>query len=227
VDPIARIVLGLLVAASTAAAGMLLAIALRARRERTARDETMRRVRRRATLSGQWDPFDASNQALLAYERPPLRLWRAALRSGLAGAAAGFIAFMALPAGTTGRDDGPNAVVQRTPAPTAVASIVPPVTSEPTRTPTPTTVTSASVTPSSNAPAFVPESFFIADTGGIGVWVRTACSDRARTNDAWEEGQVVRTVEAESSDCVGWRLVELRGVRSWVEEQYLQPAPPP
>jgi hypothetical protein len=225
----ARLAISLVAAASVATVVMMLTAWRHARREQGLRDEAVRRAQRRATLAGQWDPFDEANRALLQYERPPLRWERAAVRAVLAGALVGVIVFIALPARL---GEGDNALLAANVSPVATmfaptnASPAPRAsTSSATPIPTEATVSPTTATPSTDA--FAPESLVIANTGGIGVWVRTACKLSARTNEAWDEGQVVQTAATEIADCAGWRLVELRGVSSWVEERYLQPAPPP
>ncbi len=65
---------------------------------------------------------------------------------------------------------------------------------------------------------------YVANTGGVGVSVRSACRDSARTGArAWAEGVVVQVEYLGTGGCNGWALARLGsgGATSWIRDRYL------
>lgn len=105
----------------------------------------------------------------------------------------------------------PEVAVTASPAPT--------VTQSPSPQPDPTSV-----------PVSPPQVRFIANTGGVGVSVRTGCRSEDRADGSWPEAAEVLVREAGIGPCEAWSIATFAGVTSWVSNQYLsvnKPAPPP
>jgi type II secretory pathway pseudopilin PulG len=233
VDVPARAALAIILAIIATLAAALIPAWRRWRRENAARAETQRRAHRRTMLTGRRDPSEESAETLSRPQELTVPRALPLLRSLIIGTVTGVAAFFALPAGGTEVSD--QATQPDRPVPTITAAAAPRA-SSPRPTPvdaSPIPTGSAQVasteptpgpSPGASAAAASSESLVIANTGGRGVWVRAACSDAARTSQAWAEGRLVQSVAAEEPECGGWRLVEAEGVRSWVEERYLESA---
>jgi hypothetical protein len=213
---------------------------VRQRREAAAWVEVQREAHRRVMLLGALDPADEALQSALVSSMPATPRLLRLLRPVLVGSVVtGFVVVAALIRTSDGvdRSAAPTASLEATtvaasepPTPVGTAAGPAPVAVGAMSTPMPI----VSATPPPSTPSTSPpqastaeaDALVIANTGGLGVWVRSACRDDALTGDAWAEGQLVEAVATEDADCVGWRLVEVQGASSWIEERYLQPAPP-
>lgn len=65
------------------------------------------------------------------------------------------------------------------------------------------------------------EARYVGNTGGIGVSLRSDCTDAARIAGGWADGTTLRLVETGSGRCAGWDLMALGTTESWVSARYL------
>lgn len=108
-----------------------------------------------------------------------------------------------------------TAAATATQAPTPIPTLSP--------TPAPTSTTQAVTYDTSIAGSVR----YVAHTGGMGVRVRSHCSDDAPGSGGWPEGARV-FAQVAKSDCPGWVQAESEsGQLSWVRVDYLSAVPPP
>ena len=101
------------------------------------------------------------------------------------------------------------------PAPTRVLQAVVP-------TPPPT------LTPQPTAKALVDGEYrLVANTGGVGVAVRDACDNGAKTGGSLAEGAEVQLLFIGQGSCMGWYVVAASEIELWVRADYLEPTPAP
>lgn len=82
-------------------------------------------------------------------------------------------------------------------------------------------------TAESTAVAITPRTSYVAGTGGVGVSIRSACEDSARTGArAWAESTAVQVEYVGTSACTGWVLARVGSTTSWVRERYLSATRP-
>ena len=84
-------------------------------------------------------------------------------------------------------------------------------------------------TPEPTAVAVAPRTRYVASTGGVGVSVRSACRDSARTGArGWPESTVLQVEYVGTNACEGWVLARLGagGTTSWIRERCLSETRP-
>jgi hypothetical protein len=96
---------------------------------------------------------------------------------------------------------------------------------EATSVPTATAATETTATPTPAATAVAttsePAVRYVANTGGSGVSLRSACRVDARIAGAWAEGTRVEVVQVGSGSCDGWTLAASGSTETWVDNRYL------
>ena len=68
---------------------------------------------------------------------------------------------------------------------------------------------------------------WVANTGGVGVSLRSACEIAARSGGSWSEATRVVVTARGTGPCDGWSFARVGGIESWVANGYLATSQPP